>query len=358
MAVNGAPAFHGVGLVALVTASFVSACAASRLGLNPLWLILYVPLAAASLVGVTYIRQLVTGREQLVLIENAAAAAIVVLGVVSLFGQPIAAWLDVTAIGIGTFAGIGRIGCLLTGCCYGCPARIGVVYRHETGPCRPVDVRLFPVQAVESVALLSIAMSALVVVSGRSPGSTAAVTLLAYGLIRSGTEILRGDRADRAAAQLVPRLEAIGLIAAAGLVALGTQRHAMTWAAATIGAAALAAVLALTRPRLGRHAETVHVDAIRGLIEAALDQPPTSLRWHHVGPFLVLVGPFARCGLHVSVSVRPGRTGNATRALGSIAIGAPFRRPGRRVAHAIYLRELSRTTWHNARGIALTATGR
>jgi prolipoprotein diacylglyceryl transferase len=342
MALTSGQLFHRVGIIALAAASSVSAYAALRLGLNPLWLIFYVPLATASLVGLTYIRQLVTGREQLVLIENATAAAIAVLAVVSLLGQPIAAWSDVTAIGIGTFAGIGRIGCLLTGCCYGCPARIGIVYRHETGPGRPVDVRLFPVQVLESAALLSIAISA-VVVSGRSPGSATAVTLMAYGMIRSGTEILRGDRAGRAVAQLVPRLEAIVLIVTGGLVALVTQPNAMTWVAASIGAAALTAVLALTRPRLGRYAETVHVDAIRGLIEAALDQQPASLRSHRVGPFLVLVGPFALCGLHVSISVRPGQVGNATRALSSIAIGAPFRHPGRRVAHAIYLRELSRS---------------
>jgi hypothetical protein len=324
-----------MGVVALVVASAASAYASSRLGLNAWWLCLFIPVAAGSLIAGAYVRQLVTGGERLVLIENAVLAGSLVLSAAVLVGQPVPAWSDVTAIGISTFAGIGRIGCLLAGCCYGAPSRIGVVYRHATRCGTPVGVHLFPVQVVESLGLLTVAILAMALSPGRDPGVAMTLTCLIYGVIRSGTEILRGDRPADSLAHLAPRVESVGLTLVAAGFAMVTQDDE-AWTAAALGAAVVTTAFALARLQLGRHAPAGHVAAIGSLIDSALDQLPASRRPYRVGPFLVIIGPAPTAGLHVSVSVLPGGTGDAARALATLAIGTPARFTHAHVAHAIY----------------------
>src|SRR5439155_22019386 len=77
-----------------------------------------------------------------------------------LLGQPLLPYLDLTILGIGMFLACGRVGCLMVGCCHGRPHSWGVRYKQEHADAgfAPyyVGVRLFPIQAVESLWVLSI----------------------------------------------------------------------------------------------------------------------------------------------------------------------------------------------------------
>ena len=89
---------------------------------------------------------------------------------------------------------IGRVGCLLGGCCYGVPTRfpVAVVYPPWSGA--PSGVRLFPVQPLESLILLGIC--ALLTAYTRRPRPARRVLglyLISYAPCRFALEFLRGD---------------------------------------------------------------------------------------------------------------------------------------------------------------------
>lgn len=89
----------------------------------------------------------------------------------------------------------GRLGCLLAGCCYGVPTHlpIGVMYTESYSGV-PTGVALFPVQAVESAALLLI-FGALVAYTRRRrrPNRVGALYLLLYAPCRFVLEFFRYD---------------------------------------------------------------------------------------------------------------------------------------------------------------------
>ena len=89
---------------------------------------------------------------------------------------------------------IGRVGCLLGGCCYGVPTDLpfGIVYPE--GAQAPSGVPRFPVQPLESLVLLGI--FALLTGYCRKPRSAyrvAGLYLMSYAPCRFALEFLRGD---------------------------------------------------------------------------------------------------------------------------------------------------------------------
>ena len=94
--------------------------------------------------------------------------------------------------------GLGRVGCFLNGCCYGRPAGdhvCGIAYPPvcEPGKLFP-GVPLFPVQIIESAALLAIWAVLLSAYPRRKKnGAVFALYLLLYPPVRFGLEYLRGD---------------------------------------------------------------------------------------------------------------------------------------------------------------------
>lgn len=78
---------------------------------------------------------------------------------------------------------IGRIGCLLAGCCFGTETDLWWgIYLH--------GAHRHPTQALESLGLFIIALYMLKV---RPSCKSLAVYLIGYGLLRFGIEVLRGD---------------------------------------------------------------------------------------------------------------------------------------------------------------------
>jgi phosphatidylglycerol---prolipoprotein diacylglyceryl transferase len=94
---------------------------------------------------------------------------------------------DQYAVAVPLAIGLGRIGCLLNGCCYGA-AGGGPVAAHMAGALR------HPVQAYEAIAVLALAAW---LWTGRQrprpPGHLWRLFLVGFASIRLGLEALRGD---------------------------------------------------------------------------------------------------------------------------------------------------------------------
>ena len=95
------------------------------------------------------------------------------------------------------FAGIGRIGCLMTGCCYGRETDLPIGMRFDASPVAPHGVALIPTQLIE--ALFDFALAAVLWRLGRE-GSRASRHLIGiylgtYAAFRFLLEFLRADEA-------------------------------------------------------------------------------------------------------------------------------------------------------------------
>ncbi len=87
----------------------------------------------------------------------------------------------------------GRIGCFLAGCCYGVPYHgIGAVVFPE-GSFAPSGVELFPVQLVEAICLMVIALMILLLRFTCRFEYTVELYLLSYGIVRFILEYYRYD---------------------------------------------------------------------------------------------------------------------------------------------------------------------
>lgn len=87
----------------------------------------------------------------------------------------------------------GRMGCFLAGCCYGRPYEgIGAVVFPE-GSYAPSGIKLFPVQLVEAVILLGIALVLLVLQMKRNWYDTIETYFLLYAVARFVLEYFRYD---------------------------------------------------------------------------------------------------------------------------------------------------------------------
>lgn len=108
------------------------------------------------------------------------------------FCKPVLQMIDLGMYGIPLFHAFGRVGCFVSGCCYGVEWPYGLTLVNP--PLGLEHVRLFPVQLVEAACCLGI--YALIVVYGRKsrpPGSLLGLYMLFYGMIRFIMEFFRGD---------------------------------------------------------------------------------------------------------------------------------------------------------------------
>lgn len=104
--------------------------------------------------------------------------------------------LDAAVLPLGLAHAIGRLGCLLGGCCYGKPSALPwAVSGH---PLAPMGTSLrHPVQLYEALGLLG--LSVVVALSfplrqRSAPGARFAAYVAGYALLRFTVEFLRGDR--------------------------------------------------------------------------------------------------------------------------------------------------------------------
>lgn len=152
----------------------------------------------ATILATVFVTKIITGTDQLTYHHHEIA----VLGTTSLLlwalRQPLLPYLDVVMLGTGAFLVCGRLGCLMVGCCHGQPHPWGVCYRREHAAAGftsyLVGVRLFPIQAVESLYVLCLVFVGVSKVwAGHEAGSALAWYLVAYNAGRFCFEFVRGD---------------------------------------------------------------------------------------------------------------------------------------------------------------------
>ncbi len=112
-----------------------------------------------------------------------------------LFGLPALRWADMTVPYLCAAHALGRIGCLLGGCCYGAHwhGPFAITYDHPLAPAAALGTR-HPLPLYEAVALLALALL-FALRAPREPGSGRRFVAYAaaYGALRLALEPFRGD---------------------------------------------------------------------------------------------------------------------------------------------------------------------
>ncbi len=104
-----------------------------------------------------------------------------------------ASYKDLCAVIVPLFHSIARIGCFLSGCCYGKECAVGFVYRYAAAP-GANGVRRFPVQLLECALNFIIFLVILrLFKGGKLKGRLICVYLISYSFIRFFLEFIRGD---------------------------------------------------------------------------------------------------------------------------------------------------------------------
>jgi prolipoprotein diacylglyceryltransferase len=198
--------------------------------------------AVATFFVLTYATKVITGSDFLVYYHHMIAILAVTALVVRALGGQLLAYLDVTVLAVGLTLCFVRVGCLMVGCCHGRPSALGARYRaahaHAGFPSWYVGVRLFPVQALEAVAVLTItAVGTGIALRGGPPGRALVFYVVAYGLARFGLEFLRGDGRPHLAGFSHAQWTSLVLVA---VVALGADvgvlpTTAWAWALPSLG---------------------------------------------------------------------------------------------------------------------------
>jgi hypothetical protein len=216
-----------------------------------------------------------------------------------LLGQPVLPYLDVIILCIGVFLVCGRVGCLMVGCCHGRPHRWGVCYRkeHADAGFTPyfVGVRLFPVQAVESLWVFCIVTIGVTFVLNGHPSGAAGAALawyvVTYDLGRFCFEFLRGDP-DRSYLWGFSQPQWISLLLMCGVVwaeLAGVLPFHLWHVAATACLALAMTVIGLARrfSRTDRH-RLLHPRHVKEVAEAMAMVPSPAIETKAVGQWTIL----------------------------------------------------------------------
>lgn len=191
-------AFQVCGFAGVALAGGLAFALASYLRLS-YWVVSAVVLTAVlTFLLLTAVVQAWIGQQRLTYYRYFVVTLATVSALLLLLGQPLLSYLDLAVLGIGLFVACGRIGCFLIGCCHGRPHKWGVRYRKENAardfPEELAGIRLFPVQALESIWVLGVVVFGTAeVLAGRSAGTALSTYVVAYALGRFCFEFLRGD---------------------------------------------------------------------------------------------------------------------------------------------------------------------
>ncbi|MCW5854391.1 MAG: prolipoprotein diacylglyceryl transferase [Anaerolineae bacterium] len=281
--------YTGLGLAVVLAMTLVA-----QRGLSP-WVMGAVILAAmGTFLSLALATKIVSGGENLVYYHHEIAVILVTTGLLWLLRQPVLPYLDITILGVGMFLVCGRIGCLMVGCCHGRPHAWGVCYgqAHATAGFESylVGVRLFPVQAVESLWTLAITLvGAGLVWMGQPAGAALAWYIVMYDLGRFTLEFLRGDAARPyhgvlSEAQWISLLLMLVVVAAEWLGVL--PLHA--WHGIVAGGLILTMVALVRRQRAGRAVSdqllrASHIQEVAEAIAPATDEPAIHVRRTSLG---------------------------------------------------------------------------
>ena len=191
-------AFKICGVAGLLLGGPLALWLTLHLGLSPWIEITLIAVAVLMLLATPLVVKVLTGVDGFVFYRDVICIFASVWLTLRWLHQPVLPHLDVTIAGAGVFHACGRLGCLLSGCCFGRPSRIGVRYQDahaEMGfPSQLVGVRLFPVQAAESAWILTlVACATLHILRYARPGSAFAFYVCGYAMGRFFFEFARGD---------------------------------------------------------------------------------------------------------------------------------------------------------------------
>jgi phosphatidylglycerol---prolipoprotein diacylglyceryl transferase len=184
-------------------------------GLNPqrvmdlgIWIIVSALVGAKLLLLVIYPRQFAASMEGLLNLARSAgvfyggliAAVAVALLYIRRYRLPLWTTTDCFAPGIALGHAIGRLGCLMAGCCYGRATDVpwAITFRNPEAQANvgtPLNVPLHPTQVYEAAAeLLILGILVATERKGRQfPGRTFWLYMLLYGASRFIIEFYRGD---------------------------------------------------------------------------------------------------------------------------------------------------------------------
>lgn len=111
------------------------------------------------------------------------------------FNIPISNFIFPLLLAIPLIHGFGRIGCFMTGCCYGIPtdSTLGVTFTDSL--IAPNNISLIPIQIIEAVGLFLIFLILLIMAikKNKNPLLLTAIYCLSYSLLRFIIEFFRGD---------------------------------------------------------------------------------------------------------------------------------------------------------------------
>ncbi|MBV9109224.1 MAG: prolipoprotein diacylglyceryl transferase [Gemmatimonadetes bacterium] len=258
-----------------------------------------------------YVRKWITGREQLVLLQQVWLAELCCALALRALGLPVLAWLDVIAPGMAFFLAAGRVGCTLAGCCHGRPSLLGLRYGDEHAahgfPRHLVGIRLFPVQPLEAMGLAAIGVTSLVAIPFAAPGRVFAWFLAAYAVLRFGTEGMRGDERAHALGLSQARWMALAELGVAMWITRTGDAPVRDAVLAALLVAALAAALLAMRhfDRRPARLSAANADELRRAVaEAASVAEPGDAPRLHLTAAGTLAGVTAAPGgwTHVSLS--------------------------------------------------------
>jgi len=249
------PAWRAAGIAGFHVALVVAIAAALLTGRSLRVVALLSVACAASFFAWAWLRMRLTGRENIVLLEHVWAADLAAVGTLLALGEPVLAYLDIVSVALGAFLAIGRLGCVMAGCCHGEPSSVGIVYGDDAVrggfPAALARVRLFPVPLVESAGLAVITLAGLAALSWARAGGVTVWFLASYAVLRIGTEGLRGDVRPHWLGLSAPRWMALADLAVA--LALDARLRGESVDLRTVIAwGVLAATLVITLVRLAR----------------------------------------------------------------------------------------------------------
>lgn len=282
LASRAVPAFRTCGVAGFYVGVGTSLGAALLAGRELLPVAALGVVCAFAFFAYVYVRKWITGREQLVLLEQVWTAEVFCALALEAMRLPVLPYLDVIAPGMAFFLAAGRVGCLLAGCCHGRPSLFGVTYgtEHEAHgfPRHLVGIRVFPVQAVEAAGLAVIGATGLAALPVAAPGRVFAWFLAGYAVLRFGTEALRGDRRPHWLGMSVPRWMALAELGAAMWITRAGGAPLRDGAIAVLLLATLAAALAAVRffDRRPAFLASAHAAEVRAAARALADEAPAA----------------------------------------------------------------------------------
>lgn len=190
--------FRLFGLLGVSAALVLAVSVAVATGRSPWLLLVLTAVALLTSAAVALATVILTGAERLVCYSHQIAIMVAASLTLAVLGQPVLPYLDLVALGVGTFLIFGRLGCLLVGCCHGRPSLVGIRYPAglvSSGFDRAlVGARLAPTQLYESAGVLGVVLIGTAGALGGWPaGAVLAWWVIGYGVLRFVLEFLRAD---------------------------------------------------------------------------------------------------------------------------------------------------------------------